>query len=251
MLLELQGGIIYGPVHSRRLGRSLGVNLLPSHAKHCAFDCLYCQYGWTDKHGLDPDAAALPSVGSVLDALRAALARVDAHPAYITFSGNGEPTLHPDFPAIVEGVREVRDRHSPASRVAILSNSTTVADERVRAALARLDLRVMKLDAGTEETFRRFNRPCEGVSFEAVVEGLAKLGDVTIQTLFTGGPGGNASSAEIAAWIAALRRVTPSMVQIYTLDRGCPSVDIEPLPRSGLISIARALDAAGIRANVF
>jgi wyosine [tRNA(Phe)-imidazoG37] synthetase (radical SAM superfamily) len=251
MLLELQGGIIYGPVHSRRLGLSLGVNVLPSHVKYCALDCLYCQYGWTGAHGLEPGPVELPTIEKILDAVKTALLRVHSHPAYVTFSGNGEPTLHPDFPAIVEGVRELRDRHSPGSRVAVLSNSTTVSDERVRGALARLDLRVMKLDAGTEETFLRFNRPCAGVSYANVVDGLAKLADVTIQALFAGGAGGNAAPDHVDAWVETLRRIAPAMVQIYSLDRGFPSREIEPIPQRDLVAIARKLDAAGLRASVY
>ena len=250
-MLELQKGIIYGPVHSRRLGHSLGVNVLPAKVKYCALNCLYCQYGWTGAHGLEPGAAELPSAEKIVEAVRNALVLGDSPPAYITFSGNGEPTLHPDFPAIVERVRELRDKLSPASRTAVLSNSTTVSDPRVRGALARLDLRIMKLDAGTEETFRRFNQPCAGVNYGDIVDGLAVLRDVTIQALFAGGEAGNASPGHVDAWIETLGRIAPSMVQIYTLDRGYPSREIGPLAKQELMAIARKLDAAGIRASVY
>lgn len=252
MLLELQGGIVYGPVHSRRLGPSLGVNVLPAGVKFCALDCLYCQYGWTGIHDLAPgEGARLPSVDEVVAALSNALRLADPAPAYVTFSGNGEATLHPDFPALVEGVIGARDRLAPRSRTAILSNSTTVSDPRVRAALERLDLRVMKLDAGDAETFASFNRPCAGVSWEAIVEGLSLLGDVTIQALFAGGERGNATPAHVAAWVDTIARIAPVAAQIYTLDRTAPSRLIERLDRGDLMTIARALEAKGIRAQVF
>lgn len=252
MLLGLQKGIIYGPVQSRRLGKSLGVNLLPSNTKFCAFDCLYCQYGWTGIHKLDAtDVSQLPGVEHVLDEVARALSRMDSPPAYITFSGNGEPTLHPEFPTIVEGVSQLRDRHSPSSRTAVLSNSATVAEERVREALIQLDVRIMKLDCGTEEMFRGFNRPCKGVDFEAIVEGLASLEDITIQALFAGGEMGNSAPDHVDAWAAALARIRPSMVQIYSLARGYPSRGIEPLGKEALIAIAGKVEALGIRASVY
>lgn len=252
MLLELQGGIIYGPVHSRRLGLSLGVNVLPVGVKFCALDCLYCQYGWTGMHDVAPgESARLPSVDEVVAALSNALRLADPPPAYVTFSGNGEATLHPDFPALVEGVIRTRDRFAPRSRTAILSNSTTVADPAVREALSRLDLRVMKLDAGDARTFDSFNRPCPGVSWEGIVEGLSLLGDVTIQALFAGGERGNASAEHVSAWVDTIVRIAPAAAQIYTLDRTAPSRSIERLGRDALMAIARTLDAKGIRAQVF
>jgi wyosine [tRNA(Phe)-imidazoG37] synthetase (radical SAM superfamily) len=252
MLLELQGGIIYGPVQSRRLGRSLGINVLPARVKLCAFDCLYCQYGWTGAHALAPDEGTpLATAADILEAVRSALVMIDSPPSYITFSGNGEPTLHPEFPSLVDGVTALRDRYSPGSRTAVLSNSATAADPLVRGTLARLDLRIMKLDAGTDEMFRRFNRPCADVTFAAVVEGLKAIEDITIQALFAGGEMGNADADHIGAWVDVIAEIRPTMVQVYTLARGYPSRGIEPLAKSALLVIARKLDAKGIRANVF
>ena len=252
MLLELQGGIIYGPVHSRRLGRSLGVNILPQNVKLCTFDCLYCQYGWTGVHGTGiSEGIKLPSRAEVLAAVGNALQLIDPPPAYITFSGNGEPTLHPEFPAIVDGLIELRDRYSCDSKAAILSNSTTVGDVRVRQALSKLDVRIMKLDCGTEELMRRFNQQCDGVRFEEIIAGLAALGDVTVQALFSGGAKGNASSEAIESWVACMERISPVMIQIYTLARDFPSRQISPLSREQLLEIDARLASKGIRAGVF
>lgn len=252
MLLALKESVTYGPVNSRRLGRSLGVNLFPGGRKVCTFDCAYCQYGWGDpvpKRGLLPES--FPSPKEVLDGLEAALRALPEPPAFITFSGNGEPTLHPRFPAIVEGVIAVRDRMAPAARTAILSNSSTVGRAAVRAALARLDDRIMKLDAGDEETFRRFNRPAPGQSLAEILDGLSRLGDVTLQSLFAGGPGGNLDPDHVARWVEAAASTRPRTVQLYTLDRETPSKSLAGASPEELEGIRRRLEARGLSAQVF
>jgi wyosine [tRNA(Phe)-imidazoG37] synthetase (radical SAM superfamily) len=133
----------------------------------------------------------------------------------------------------------------------VLSNSTTVDEDAVRGALARLDVRIMKLDAASEALMKRFNRPCAGVEFERIVAGLAALEDVTIQALFTGGAMGNAAPDAVDRWVECVERIAPSMVQIYTLDRDYPSREISPLSKNGLLDIAGRLAAKGIRACVF
>lgn len=252
MLLRLQRGILYGPVRSRRLGLSLGINLLPPGEKLCNFDCVYCQYGWTDTALLErAGEPAFPSVDEVLAALDAALPECDAPPAYLTFSGNGEPTLHPRFGEIVDGVTAIRDRMLPAARTAILSNSTRAGEPAVRDALRRLDVRIMKLDAGTAELFGRYNRPAAGIAFARVVEGLRELGGVTLQSLFTGGPGGNGDRRSVEDWLAQVKGIAPLAVQIYTLARGYPSERIAPLGRERLEEIRAQAAAEGIAAEVF
>ena len=252
MLLPLQRSIVYGPVRSRRLGRSLGINLLPASAKACTFDCLYCQYGWTPAEPEAPPArSGLPTVEAVLAAVEDALAALPEPPAYLTFSGNGEATLHPDFPEIVAGVTALRDRLAPSTRTAILSNSSLLHDPAVREALARLDVRIMKLDAGTEETFRRFNRPFGGTTLASVLAGLASLGGVTVQTLFAEGPAGNAEPGEIRGWIENVVTLRPEAVQLYTLDRGCPCDEIGPVGRRLLETIRDVLISAGVAAEAY
>lgn len=248
-LLALKEGPVYGPVHSRRLGRSLGINPLGGGAKTCSFDCGYCQYG----HERTTLAAPrlLPSVAEIREAVAGALARLPEPPAFLTFSGNGEPTLHPDFPALVTMLLELRDRHAPSARTAVLSNSSRVSVPEIHTALARLDVRIMKLDCGTEATFRRYNRPAPGLTLDTVVDALSNLGDVTVQALFTGGPGGNADPAEISAWLDGLDRIRPEAVQVYSLDRGWPDPALEPLPLPRLEAIAAAAIRRGHPAGAY
>lgn len=146
--------------------------------------------------------------------------------AFLTFSGRGEPTLHPDFPELAAGVLELRNWLAPAARVAILSNSTRAGDPAVRDALRRLDVRVMKLDVGRDEALRRFNRPRPDLRVESLIEWLRLLGGVTIQALFASGPMGNAGDGDIEAWVEAVRRIGPVSVQLYSLDRDVPSMEI-------------------------
>lgn len=237
-LLELQPGIIYGPIDSRRLGSSLGINLLPSGYKACPFNCAYCQYGFTRRNGYlsSSDGRDLPGVDEVGPALEKAL---DKSPkvAYITFSGNGEPTLHPRFEEIVDRVAEIRDRQAPESRLAILSNSAFVTDPAVWRALGRLDERFMKLDAGDERTFRRFNRPRPDIDYEAVVAGLAAMADIVLQALFAGGPGGNYDNAHIDRWLAQVARINPRQCHIYSIERPALDNQLTLIDRSGLLRI--------------
>ncbi|MGE5235768.1 MAG: radical SAM protein [Acidobacteriota bacterium] len=251
-MLALKGSAVYGPVASRRLGASLGINVLPSAGKACTLDCVYCQYGWTRWHRLDELAALdFPSPAAILDQVAGALGRLATPPAYLTFSGNGEPTLHPEFPALVDGIIALRDRLAPSAHTAILSNSSRVPEPSVRAALARLDARIMKLDCGIEATFRSFNRPCAGVTLAGIAAALRDLGGVTIQALFAGGAGGNAGDGEVAAWAALVAGIRPVAVQIYTLDRGWPGRDLEPLPPERLLGIRDVLLRHGLRGEVF
>lgn len=252
MLLELQADIIYGPVQSRRLGRSLGVNALPPLVKICTFDCLYCQYGRAAIHNTrETRKHNFPGKEEVLSALKLKLKKLLQPPVYITFSGNGEPTLHPDFKEIVEGVRQVRDELSPTSKTAILSNSTTVSDPITREALALLDVRIMKLEAGTEEMFSHYNRPAKGITLPETVEGLATLGEVSLQSLFTKGPEGNFSPDQLSHWLKQVKKISPLFVQVYTLARQSPTDSIIALDRNELRQIHSLLEKQNIPSGFF
>ncbi|MFZ1946771.1 MAG: radical SAM protein [bacterium] len=252
MLLSLQKSIVYGPVASRRLGRSLGINLLPATEKVCTFNCVYCQYGWSDFGVLgNVTAPPLPSRERVREAVEESLRGAGSRAAFLTFSGNGEPTLNPAFPAIVADLVDLRDRLAPGARTAILSNSTTVADEAVREALSLLDVRIMKLDAGEVDTVLRYNQPAPGTDFEAMVDGLGRLKDVTIQALFSKGPAGNFSESDVEAWVRRVKALGPRSVQVYTLARGYPSAGIGPLTREELAGIGDRLAEAGVPGEVF
>jgi wyosine [tRNA(Phe)-imidazoG37] synthetase (radical SAM superfamily) len=252
MLLELKKKIIYGPVNSRRLGRSLGINILPAQRKICPFNCVYCQYGWTQDHLLRiNDNRDLPSVDAVKESLEKALLDTDNPPAYITFSGNGEPTLHPDFPHIVEEVTVLRNKLAPEAKTTILSNSALVSDISVRKAISGLDVRIMKLDCGTPDIFKRYNQPCPGVDLEVITEGLSLLQDVNVQTLVSAGQAGNLDIRNTTSWIERLKHIQPLSVQLYTLDRGYPAKNLKPANREELDDIKARVQKEGIRIGVF
>ena len=253
MTIPLQEGVVYGPVESRRLGASLGVNILPDARKVCNFNCPYCQYGWTpaDPMGLAVPEESWPLPEVVGAAVEASLARYGAIDR-ITLAGNGEPTLHPDFSAIVELLRSVRDRRARHARLAILSNASTIADPDIAAALLRLDERYMKLDAGDQNMLRALNGTL--VPIAQIVEGLARLNGVILQSMFTRDGArkiDNTTPEALDSWIAAVRRVRPRAVHIYTIDRSPAWKLLQPVPRAELEMIAKRVSAAGIVSVVF
>ncbi|NIT35292.1 MAG: radical SAM protein [candidate division Zixibacteria bacterium] len=250
--LALQKSIIYGPIASRRLGPSLGINISSTVANVCSFDCVYCQYGPTTCHVASSEGLEdmLPSVDDVVEALAAALATIPA-PAYITFSGNGEPTLHPRFPAMVEAVRSVRDERCPTAKLAVLSNASTAGDPAVRAALALLDAPIMKLDAGSAKLFAAINVPA-GVRFDDVLEGLGAMDDFAVQSCFIAGAPGNADDEAVADYVRAVGAAKPSSVQIYTTDRPVARAGVQMVPRERLAAIARRVcEEAGVAADIY
>ena len=252
MTIPLQNSIIYGPVNSRRLGRSLGINVLPIDHKICSFNCLYCQYGWTAIHTKEVKEPAIwPKISEILENVREALTNITLKPSYITFSGNGEPTLHPDFPQLVEGVIELRNNYSQNSKTAILSNSTTVSDPKIRMAISQLDVKIMKLDCGSEQCFKRYNVPCKGINFTDVVSGLKLLNEVTIQTLITRGPSGNYREDYLEGWLNILSEINPVLVQIYSLDRGYPSEKILPMDQKDMLVLRERLLQNNINTEVY
>lgn len=256
--IPLQQGIVYGPVRSRRLGLSLGLNVLPDEAKTCSLNCRYCQYSWTGLLTASGEKVRgfLPSREEIREEVERALrelARRGTPPDVLTFSGNGESTLHPDFPALVEDLLALRDRLAPACRTAILSNATTVDREEIRKALLRLDDPILKLDTGREETFRRLNGPAPGVRFASILEGLRALGSAAVlQALFVRGAVDNASDGEVGAWVEAVGSIRPRSVQIYTLDRGPADRGLLPVDPERLRAIARTLEErAGVPGRVY
>lgn len=219
--LSLQPGILYGPVASRRLGRSLGINLSPRRRKLCSFDCVYCHYGRTERltRTCPSTVADIPAADEVIAAVGDALAGPRPFDV-LTFSGNGEPTLHPEFPRIVDGVLEHRNHHRPGTRVALLTNSSGLGPGEIRDAVLRLDLAICKLDAGTEDGFQTINRPAPEITLEAIVNGLADMnGAIVLQTLVVRGDPSNVVEHEVENYLEKVRRVRPREVQVYSIDR--------------------------------
>jgi wyosine [tRNA(Phe)-imidazoG37] synthetase (radical SAM superfamily) len=238
-VLELQKGIVYGPVNSRRLGRSLGINLLPPRRKLCTFDCVYCQYGSAAPVSSRPLPSGLPSVSAVVREVEEAIGRQESPPDYLTFSGNGEPTLHPDFPEIVDEILLLRDRACPGARVAILSNSSRAHRPEIRKAIELLDDPIMKLDAGDAATLSLISRPASVVTFEKIIEGLAEMPLLIIQTMIISGQPQNAEGEAHEAWLTALARLSPDEVQIYTAERPVPESGVQQVSKEVLEGLAR------------
>ncbi len=252
--LKLQEGIIYGPVNSRRLGFSLGINLLPPGYKLCTFNCLYCHYGWTERHTLDVSSCLgdLPSVEQVRKSLTDWLKRNPQPINYITFSGNGEPCLHPQFDEMVDAALKAKDKFVPGAKLAILSNSTCLDNQKVQSGLSKLDVEIMKLDAGSEETFRQLNRPCTTIRFPDVVENLKRLDDIIIQSVFVQGRVDNTEEEEVERWIQKLSSIKPKEVQIYSIDRPSGDESLALVSKDKLKQIARrAKQVYGIPVKVF
>ncbi len=252
--MALHGGIVYGPIRSRRFGTSLGINLLPANHKVCSFNCVYCQYGWTQSREADP-VDRWPDPREVAAAVRQAALQAVAGGTRLdrwTLAGHGEPTLHPEFPAVVEGLRRVRAEVAPATPIGILSNSTTAHVPAIRHALGRLDERGMKLDAATQDGLRQVN--AASIPVEQIVDALAALPDIVVQAMFVREPRGrvdNTTPAAVAAWTAAVARIHPREVQIYTLARLPAWERLQAVPRQRLEEIAAGVQALGIPAAVF
>ena len=252
--IELQAGIIYGSINSRRLGSSLGINLMPSSYKLCSFNCIYCQYGQTSCQiaTIGPGGiGGLPWPEKVSLALEDRLkSNPEAKYDYITFSGNGEPTLHPQFEEIVKVVKRIRDKFASQSKLAILSNGSTLERDHIQRALRELDLPIMKLDAGAEETFKKINQPHPSIRFGELVRNLKKTRTITIQTMFVDGETENSSDEKVRSWVARIKEIQPKGVQIYSLSRPAKKT-LKSVPRAKLDQIVIQLREEGIQAKAY
>jgi wyosine [tRNA(Phe)-imidazoG37] synthetase (radical SAM superfamily) len=255
--MPLQEGIVYGPVRSRRLGQSLGINILPRNVKLCTFNCSYCQYGWTRTGAQNPRGIGdvWPSPPSIAKAVGLRLRRALANGEVVqrlTLAGNGEPTLHPEFAEVVTRLRSLRDDVRKGLPIAILSNSSTLDRPGVVSALERLDERYMKLDAGDTAILRRVNAAT--LSVEQVIEGLRRLKKVVIQSMFVRDRLGridNAGDVAVASWIGALTRIQPLRVHVDSIDRAPAWPYLQAVPAQRLEEIARRARLAGIETDVF
>lgn len=249
--------IIFGPVKSRRLGISLGINLLPTNVKVCSFDCIYCECGWTPKKY--EEKAQLPSRIEVKEKLLEKLLemkKVRQLPDVITFAGNGEPTLHPEFAGIIDDTIELRNRILPDARIAVLSNASTLHKKSVFDALLKIKDNIQKLDSAFEETVRILDCPKGNFNLEKVIKQLSDFkGNVIIQTMFVKGtfkrkPIDNTSDQEVSAWIELLKKIKPRQVMIYTIARDTPIETLQKATAEELDSIARRVEKAGFEVQV-
>jgi wyosine [tRNA(Phe)-imidazoG37] synthetase (radical SAM superfamily) len=239
---------IFGPVISRRLGVSLGINLLPNDSKVCSFNCIYCECGWNPEKR--DKKVVLPTRDEVKRLLREELIRMQREslkPDVITFAGNGEPTMHPDFPGIIDDTIEVRNEFSPGARVAVLSNSTMLHKPAVVKALNKVDDNILKLDSGISETILFLDQPVGKFDLKKVVNQLKQFnGNLIIQTMFIRGTFNgryfdNTAEEEIRAWKLLLKEINPKSVMIYTIARDTPSEDLQNIPVGELEKIAASV----------
>jgi wyosine [tRNA(Phe)-imidazoG37] synthetase (radical SAM superfamily) len=249
--------IIFGPVRSRRLGISLGINLLPASQKHCTFNCIYCECGWTDTSVVLEGFPRAELVKTTLEEKLAVMQMKGAMLDSITFAGNGEPTMHPHFPEIIDDTIALRNKYFPEASVSVLTNASFASDPSIANALLKTDKPILKLDAGTEETFRKINQQLVGITFAEVLEALEKFqGKAIIQTLFVQGTHDgqvidNTTPEEIEAWLAHLKKIKPKLVMIYPIARGTPEENLNIVPWEKLAEIAKKVEELGFEAEVF
>lgn len=259
MATFLWSDIVFGPIHSRRVGTSLGINLLPVCGKLCTFDCVYCECGDLSS-GAPRKDRRMPSLEQVVEVMSSRFAALHAEGVKvdsISFTGNGEPTLHKDFPAIIDKVVELRDKYFPQAVISVFSNSTTLGRPGVFEALMKVDNRIMKVDCSDAATVAAINRPAGQFSLEKVLDDLERFnGDFILQTMFFKG---SLDGREIdltapelvAGWSDIVRRLHPSKIMAYSLDRDTPVAGLRKVEREELQAITAPLRDEGFEIEIF
>jgi len=250
--------IAFGPIRSRRLGDSLGINLLPTSKKLCSFDCLYCECGWTLETTIDP--ACFYPVAVINEAIEQKLQKChkeNIHIDSITFSGNGEPTLHPNFSQIIDNLLKLRDKYYPNSMITVLSNATMTGNSEIREALLKIENPILKLDAVTEELYQLLNKPTMPISINEIIDWLTLFqGKFIMQTLLFKGTTNNISfdnsnATHISQWLTVVKKLKPTKVMLYSLDRATPAQQLEKIPFQQLEEIAEKVRELGIKTDIY
>lgn len=248
--------IVYGPVRSRRLGISLGVNLLPIDAKLCTFDCIYCECGWNNEHKGSRRFNSRQSVAEALSAALQSMASNNELPDVITFAGNGEPTMHPEFEGVIDDTIALRDRFAPNAKISVLSNATQLHRADVVRALNRVDNNILKLDSLKDSTAQALNKPCCNYSVATVVEQLKALkGNFILQTMFLRGECDgkkidNTTEEEISLWLQAVALLSPKSVMVYSIARDTPCKTLQKVEKEELETIANRVRGLGVECSV-
>lgn len=246
---------IFGPVKSRRLGVSLGINLLPDDGKACTFDCLYCECGFNASH---KTRKSLPTRSEVAEALEKKLIEMNGEgvcPDVLTFAGNGEPTIHPQFDEIIDDTIRIRDKHCPNARISVLTNASLITRPKVFEALKRVDNNILKLDTVDKDYIAFLDRPAAGYDLDAIIEQMKSFeGKAVIQTMFlkgivNGKDADNTGDRHVMPWIDAVKRISPREVMIYTIDRETPQRELRKATREELDRIVALLEKEGIKAS--
>lgn len=243
---------IFGPVHSRRLGLSLGINLLPADGKVCSFDCIYCECGFNADHR---PTLPMPSRQEVADGLRRKLQEMQAEgrlPDVLTFAGNGEPTCHPHFAEIIDDTLQLRNEYCPQAKVSVLSNSTMIHRPSVHDALMRIDNNILKLDTASPSYINKIDRPNAAYDVGNIIEHMKSFnGHIIIQTIFMQGSYNgesvdNTTEQYVAPWLEVVKAIRPKQVMVYTIDRETPAQGLQKACREQLDAIRDRVISAGI-----
>lgn len=247
---------IFGPIHSRRLGISLGINLMPADGKVCTFDCLYCECGFNADHRPRLPRPTRQEVATALEKQLKSMKEEGMKPDVLTFAGNGEPTAHPDFAGIIDDTIRLRDAYFPKAKVSVLSNSTMCIRPDVHAALLRVDNNILKLDTVDPEYIHTVDRPTGAYDVERIIEALESFkGHVIVQSLFMKGTShgqsvDNTSDRYVQPWLNAISRIRPSMVMVYTIDRETPAPDLRKATHEELDHIGHLVEERGFKVEV-
>ena len=247
---------IFGPVHSRRLGVSLGINLLPGDGKFCTFDCIYCECGYNKDFRPKQKVQTREAVREALEKRLAEMKENGPFPDVLTFAGNGEPTANPYFPEIIEDTLALRDKYFPNAKVSVLSNATLIHNPKVFAALNKVDNNILKLDTADEAYIHELDRPTGHYSVREIIDGMkAFKGNCIIQTMFLKGgfqdkDMDNTSDRYVLPWLEAVKEISPRQVMIYTIDRETPDHDLQKATHEELDRIAVLVKEMGIAVSV-
>ena len=243
---------IFGPVHSRRLGISLGINLMPADGKVCSFDCIYCECGFNADHR---PALPIPTREEVADKLEQVLQRMTTEgqlPDVLTFAGNGEPTGHPRFADIINDTIHLRNKYCPKAKVCVLSNSTMIHRQQVHDALMLVDDNILKLDTVSPQYIQKVDRPNAQYDVNTIIERMKAFnGHLIIQTMFMRGEYqgesvDNTTEEYVAPWLDVVKQIKPQQVMVYTIDRETPAHGLEKASHEQLDAIRDRVIAAGI-----
>ncbi len=246
---------IFGPVKSRRLGVSLGINLLPDDGKVCTFDCLYCECGFNAMHRTKKKFPTRKEVAEALECKLKSMVEANELPDVITFAGNGEPTIHPDFASIIDDTIALRDRYCPAAKISVLTNATQITKENVFEALKRVDNNILKLDTADSGYISMLDRPTGRYDLEAIIERMKAFnGNAIIQTMFLKGivngvDINNTGDKYVLPWIETIKEIAPREVMIYTIDRETPQQGLQKATHEELDRIVSMLAKDGIKAS--
>lgn len=249
--------LVFGPIRSRRLGKSLGINLMPEVGKICSFDCIYCECGWNPENKANSGIPSKDAFEMTLEKRLQELAGTSDEPDSITFSGNGEPTLHPDFTEIIDITIRLRDRYIPKAKISVLTNGTMLHKNDVFCAISRVDNNIIKIDGGTYETIKNINKPNVDFDLDKYIEQLLKFkGDLIIQTCFLRGEHNgikidNTSKEEVDLWIEHIKKIKPKKIMIYAIERDTPEKNLEKISQEELEKIARPLKQLGYDIECF